>query len=130
MGLRAHQGPLERLFPTYNLCLHVSMASATGSWKVTPAPWTYCITRPTTSSCSAESQRGCHAGSSGPGSGLIAWLPPSWLCPVAANAAPDPHIPNAHLGSMDTLGPPLACALLGFPLLCGNTVDAGVLFHV
>lgn len=35
-----------------NLCLQVSMASATGSWCVTAAPFTYCITRPTTSSCS------------------------------------------------------------------------------
>lgn len=34
------------------------MASATGSWWVTPAPLTYCITRPTTSSCSAETPGG------------------------------------------------------------------------
>ena len=42
---------------THNLCLQVSMASATGSWCVTAAPLTYCITRPTTSSCSAEEPR-------------------------------------------------------------------------
>lgn len=39
---------------THNLCLQVSMASATGRWCVAAAPFTYCITRPTTSSCSAE----------------------------------------------------------------------------
>lgn len=33
------------------------MASATGSWCVTAAPLTYCMTRPTTSSCSAEGPR-------------------------------------------------------------------------
>ena len=41
----------------YNLCLQVSMASATGSWCVTFAPLTYCMIRPTMSKGSGDEEK-------------------------------------------------------------------------